>query len=250
MRIPVLGAAALVLAAVPASAQVSGEAGALQVTRQMVFCTDSPITALPTPKIVIKGIHDTENRTLAMNGPVIIGRTPDDGLAVGQRYVAHRVQGDPKAFPRPGKGYGDLLTLGLLTITAVDDINALATVDTACWPVEPGDFLEPYVEQVLPTESAAMAPPDFSDRGKVLFGINNRVVFGDGDTFSIDRGTMHGVVPGARFAIYRDQRDGMPLIYVGEVVVLLPGEQTSKVALVKVVEGVHSGDIVVPRRQP
>lgn len=127
----------------------------------------------------------------------------------------------------------------------------MAEIDTACDSIEPGDFLEPYTETVLPTSAAAGdVAPDFSDRGNVLFGTDNRALLGNGDTLSIDRGTVHGTVAGARFAIYRDRRDGMPLVYLGEMVVLAVGEQTSKVVITRVIDGVEPGDIVVPRRVP
>ena len=41
-------------------------------------------------------------------------------------------------------------------------------------------------------------------------------MFGDGDVFSIDRGTAHGVAAGARYAIYRDFHNNLPLVYMGE----------------------------------
>ena len=253
MRIRLIGAAALVLAAAPAWAQELPRevTGPRKVTRAMIRCTDLPITAPPSKKITIKGVHAIEDRAMSMDGQLMIGRTPDDGLAVGQRYSVHRMyEHIPAPFPKPGEGFGDLLNIAVITITAIDEFNALVEIDSACAPIQRGDFIAPLVEPVLPTTAAPMAPPDFSDRGKVLFGNNNRLVFGDGDTFSIDRGTLHGVVPGARFAIYRDSQNGMPLVYLGDVVVLVPDEQTSKVALVRGVEAIYTGDVVVPRRQP
>jgi hypothetical protein len=112
---------------------------------------------------------------------------------VGQRYIAQRLRTDPKRFPRPGEGYGDLRVSGWVTIRAIDEFNALAQIDAACDSIEIGDLLEPYVESQLPTSATAPHYPDFSDRANVLFGTDNRVLFGDGDVFSIDRGTAQGV---------------------------------------------------------
>ncbi len=72
--------------------------------------------------------------------------------------------------------------------------------------------------------------------------------FGDGDTLSIDRGTVHGVKLGARFMIFRDIQYGLPLVWVGDAVVMEQGELTSKVVLVLVKDVVQRGDVVVPRR--
>jgi hypothetical protein len=221
----------------------------------MVRCTDLPINDYPDRKLTIKGIPVVESRMMAMRGTVMIGRTPEDGLAIGQRYSVHRLHSEvPMSFgatPSNTDGFASLNNVAIITITAIDEYNALAQIDSACSPVQPGDFLKTLVEPTLPTTAAAMAPPDFSDRGKVLFGTQHRNVFGDGDTFSIDRGSVHGVVPGARYAVYRDPLGGlhgMPLVYLGDVVVLVVNETTSKVALVKAVEAVYGGDTVVPRR--
>jgi hypothetical protein len=192
---------------------------------------------------------------MAMQGDLMIGRTPEDGLAIGQRYSVHRLHNEePMSFgatPGNTEGFASLNNVAIITITAIDQYNALAQIDSACSPVQPGDFLKPLEEPTLPTTAAAMAPPDFSDRAKVLFGTLHRNVFGDGDTFSIDRGSVHGVVPGARYAIYRDPGNGppgMPLVYLGDAVVLVVNELTSKVALVRAIEAVYGGDTAVPRR--
>jgi hypothetical protein len=216
----------------------------------MVMCTDLPAAAKPTPHMFIAGPVATDGRIAAASGMVVIKRTPDDGLAIGNRYIAQRVHGDPKAFPRPGEGYGDLRITGTVVIRALDELNAIAEVDFACDSVESGDFLEPYVEPIIPTDAAPMALPDFSDRASVLFGADNRVAFGDGDIASIDRGTVHGVMPGARYAIYRDTHDGMPLVYIGEAVVLTASEMTSKVMVTKAFDAIAGGDVAVPRRTP
>lgn len=252
MRIRLVGAAAIWLAAIPAWAQSPKEVrGPWTLTPTMVMCTDVPVATKPIPGLSIKGVHHYDPKLLATEGPVVIGRRPDDGLAVGQRFIVARVKNAPGGFPRPGEGFGDLRITGTVTIKALDEVNAMAEIDVACDSIEPGDFLEPYTETVLPASAAAGdVAPDFSDRGNVLFGSDNRALLGNGDVLSIDRGTLHGTVPGARFAIYRDRRDRMPLFYLGEMVVLSVGEQTSKVVITTTVDGVEPGDVVVPRRVP
>jgi len=252
MRIRLIGAAAIWLAAIPAWAQSPKEVrGPWTLTPTMVMCTDVPVATRPVPGLTVKGIHHYDPKLLATDGSVVIGRRADDRLAVGQRFIVARVKNAPGGFPRPGEGFGDLRIAGTVTIKALDDINAMAEIDTACDSIEPGDFLEPYTETLLPASAAAGdVAPDFSDRGNVLFGSDNRALLGTGDVLSIDRGTVQGTVPGARYAVYRDRRDGMPLFYLGEVVVLSVGEQTSKVVITRTVDGVEPGDVVVPRRAP
>ena len=81
-----------------------------------------------------------------------------------------RLRSDPKRFPRPGEGYGDLRIGGIVTVRAIDENNALASVDFVCDSVETGDFLEPFVEVPLPTAASAPLMPDFTDRAALLFG--------------------------------------------------------------------------------
>ena len=248
--------AAAALTALPVSAQVPKDVhGPRTLVPWMVACADTPVTAMPEPRITIKGTRSPDGLFMAARGHEIdIGRTPDDGLAEGQRFVVRRPQGDPNAFGREGD-FGAIRTAGYVTITAVDQWNALANVDFACTPLLPGDYLEPYVEPTLPTSAATMLKPNFDDRANILQGTDARAMFGDGDTLSIDRGTAHGVVLGARYAIYRDPRTGtagMPLFYMADAVVMELGEQTSKLVIVKSVDAVQvQSDVAVPRtRQP
>ena len=250
MRVRIASAAALLLTAAPVFAQNPEVTGPRTLTPAMVMCTDMPTVYKPIPRLVVFGPHTPEARVAATDGMLVIKRVPEDGLAVGQRYVTQRIHGDPRKFPKPGQGYGDLRVSGWLTIRALDEVNALGQIDFACDSIEAGDLLEPYNEPAIPAAPAAMEAPDFSDRGAILFGADNRVTFGDGDVMSIDRGTLHGVVPGARYALYRDLHNGMPLIHLGEAVVLATSEQTSKVSVTKTIDAIQPGDIVVPRRTP
>jgi hypothetical protein len=237
-------------AASPLWAQTASVTGPRTLLPAHVSCTDLPTATIPIPTIYIKGGHNTDGHARSTKGEVVVlNRAPDDGLKVGQRYSTRRLQGGPSRFPPKGEGFGSLRISGWVTVTAVDDLNALAVIDFACDGIEPGDYLEPFVDLVLPTAAEPMGEPNFADRANILFGADQRWNFGDGDTFSIDRGTVHGVAAGARFAIYRDRKDGLPLVYVGDAVVMEQGELTSKVVLVRVKDLIQVGDVVVPRRQ-
>jgi hypothetical protein len=248
MRVRVIAAAVVALSATPVYAQSTDVTGPRTLTNQMVMCTDLPVTSKPIPRITVAGPHVTDGRTAMTDGLLVINRTPNDGLAVGQRYIAQRLRTDPKRFPRPSEGYGDLRISGWVTVRAIDEFNALASIDAACDSIEIGDLLEPYVEIPLPTSATAPVYPDFSDRASVIFGSDNRVLFAAGDVFSIDRGTAQGVAAGNRYAIYRDFHNNLPLVYMGDAVVMTAGEQTSKVVATTVVDGILIGDTVVPRR--
>lgn len=250
MRIRVIAAAAVTLFAAPVYAQSTDVTGPLTLTPSMVMCTDLPISTRPAPRMVVAGPHVTDGRTAMTDGLIVINRRVDDGLAIGQRYVAQRLRTDPKQFPRPGQGFADLRVSGWVTVVAIDENNALANIDLACDSIESGDMLDHYVQVVLPANAAVMLKPDFTDRANVLFGVDNRVMFGTGDVFSFDRGWVQGVVPGSRYAVYRDFHNHLPLVYVADVVVLTVDAQTSKVSVTNAVDGIEPGDVVVPRRRP
>ena len=252
MRIGIMATAAL-LTAIPAAAQAPKDVhGPRTLLPWMVACADTPVTAKPEPRLIIKGVRSSVGLAMAARGSEVdLGRTPNDGLEQGQRYAVRRLAGDPKMFPREGEGYGAVSTVGWVTITAVDQYNALANVDFACMPLQPGDYLEVYNEPPLPNSASAMIKPDFSDRATILQGTDSKVMFGDGDILSIERGATHGVVVGARYAIYRDPRtgtEGMPLFYLADAVVTEVGALTSKLVVVKAVDAVTTEDVAVPRR--
>ena len=259
MRIGIV-ATAVLLWAVPASAQepplISVHTppttllGARTLTPWMVACTDVPVAAKPEPRLYIKGVHSIDVRWMASGGQeVMIGRLPNDGLAPGQRWAVRRLQGDPKAFPRQGEGFGAVRTAGWIVITAVNEWNARATVDLACDSINTGDYLDVYSEPALPTTAAEFLLPDFDDRANVLEGTDGKGIFGDSDTLSINRGTAQGIVLGARYAFYRDRHDGMPLFHVGDGVVVELGELTSKVVVVRTNDAITLLDVAIPRRR-
>ncbi|MGH9383793.1 MAG: hypothetical protein ACRD2N_05860 [Vicinamibacterales bacterium] len=209
-----------------------------------VLCTDLPVTAVPSQKVLVRSGHNSDGRLSLSPGDVAVlsGGAPQ-GLSTGQRFLVRRLN----AMNRDGDGYGAVRTAGWLTVTAVDQQTALARIDFACDSIEPGDFLETFAEPALPEKSADMSEPRFSDRARVLFGADRRINLADGDIFSVDRGREQGVSPGDRLAIYRDPQNGSPLVHVADAVVLELSEKTSKAVLVMVRDAVHSGDLAFPR---
>jgi hypothetical protein len=250
MRVCIVCAAAVWLMAAPVFAQNPEVTGPKTLTAATVMCTNLPVVHRPIPRLTVFGPHAADGHLVATNGILVVKRLPDDGLAVGRRYVTQRLHSNLKSFGADDEGYGDLRVTGWVTVKAIDDVNALAEVDFACDSIEVGDMLEPYIELTLPSAAATLEPPDFTDRANVLTGADSRIMFGDGDVMSIERGTLHGVVPGARYAFYRDFHNGMPLVHIGEAVVLEAAEQTSKVAVTRLLDAIQPGDIAVPRRKP
>lgn len=211
-----------------------------------VVCADLPVAAPPSPAPVVLGGHNTDGHQDMAPGDLVVLEGTD--YTVGQRYIARRVRGGAMSADQRPDGLGAVQTTGWLTVTAKDERTALARVDFACTPIEPGDFVQAYSDLALPSAVIGQGAPDFSDRGTVLFGTDHRESFGDGDIFSIDRGTAQGIGKGARLAIFRDPRNGLPLVYIGDAVVVDPSEHTSKVVLVLAKDAVSAGDVAVKRK--
>jgi len=253
MKTALIATAAL-FTALPALAQDAPKDvhGPKTLRSWMVACTDLPVTSRPDPRIFITGVRATDDRQAAGNRQEIdINRTPNDGLAVGQRYAVRRVQ-NPAMFPGPGDTTQmTVRTAGFVTITMIDENNALANVDLACTAIMEGDYLDAYSEPPLPTVAAPSIEllPDWDDRSKILTGTDGKAMFGDGDTMTIERGVVHGVFSGQRFSIWRDYRNRMPLFYIGDIVIVEPGQRTSKAVVIKAVDAIMTTtDVAIPRR--
>lgn len=249
----VLFAAVTLCTALPVLAQDAPKdvQGPRTLTPQMVACTDVPVSSRPNPRLVITGVRAPDDRVMAARGQEIdLNRTPDDGLAVGQRYAVRRIQSD-RLFPSVRDTSAVIRTLGFATITLIDENNALAIVDHACTAVEQGDYLDVYSEPALPTTAAPAIEmlPDWDDRAPILIGSDGKNMFADGDTLTIGRGVVHGTYGGQRFSIWRDFRNRMPLFYIADIVIMETGPETSKAVVVKATDAIQvSTDVAIPRR--
>lgn len=253
MKTALIATAAL-FTALPALAQDAPKDvhGPRKLMPWMVACTDVPVASRPEPRIFITGVRAPDDRQMAGNKQEIdINRTPNDGLAVGQRYAVRRVQ-TPALFPGPGDTTSmTIRTAGFVTITMIDENNALANVDVACTSINEGDYLDVYTEPPLPTTAAPAIEtlPDWDDRSKILTGTDGKAIFGDGDLLTIERGIAHGVYAGQRFSIWRDFLNRMPLFYIADIVIVEPGQQTSKAVVVKATDAIMiTTDVAIPRR--
>lgn len=249
MRVRVVLTAVVVMAAAPAWAQSEPTLAPRTVLPAHVICADMLVSARPAPGLQISGSHHPEIRLALNRGDVaVLPRLPEDGLAVGQRYLVRRMpSGQAAILPKDG-GYVPIRTVGWLTITALDDLNAMAQIDYSCDAIQPGDYLVSYAELVLPTPDVNPPVPDFTDRVELLPGLEGRRVFGAGDMLSLARGADNGATVGARYAIYRDRQDGKPLVHVGEAIVTDLSPTSAKMLLMSTRDVVEVTDIAVPRR--
>jgi hypothetical protein len=196
---------------------------------------------------------------------VIQGGT-DAGLRLDQQFFIRRVRRTYAA--RGGGAYGSMsgspgpvpttttmpviTTAGWLRIVALNEARSIARVDYACGAIFAGDYLEPFQAPVVPPDAErddSTGELDFTSLSRVVSGPENHLTAAAGEYVVIDRGADQGIVPGAGLAVYRDLRNpGMPLIAVGEAVVMTTGKNTAVIRINRARDAVFVGDYLVPRK--
>jgi len=204
--------------------------------------------APPTPLRITGGQDSFVRRVFQPGDLVTLNAGTDNGIEVGQEYYVRRVQvTGGRAVTRETPGM--IRTAGWIRVYAVDDRMALATITHACDTIEADDYLEPFV---LPTVAAVSAEKPKAQRGnygRVLLGTDRRASFGLGDFFIVDRGSKHGVEPGAQFVIYRDKRQPESFLYeLGEAVAVDVKPETSTLRVTLSRDALSAGDFVAIRK--
>jgi hypothetical protein len=249
LRYSSFGLGLVLLAAVPAAAQV--DAPALSPMETAVGCA-APVSADDPSPQALRVIGGQDSRARALFGPrdlLVIGGGTGAGVQLGQQFFVRRANRFGAPSDRRWQG---VRTLGWIRVVAVNDSTAIATVDHICDAIAQWDYLEPYTAPIVPADAdrdLSSGDPDFTAIGKVLSGIEDRQTAGRGEFVLIDRGADQGVKAGERYAIYRDIGiAGMPLASIGEAVVLTVGKTMALTRITRSIDAILSGDYVAPRR--
>jgi hypothetical protein len=251
MRTTILSIALVLLlfssavAQTPAAAVAGAPAlGPLTLTPGIVSCTDLPTAStLPGTDLRVLALHNGDRRFNAARGDLVVlnAGTPQ-GLAVGQQYFTRRLMKPVDHGTVTATNPAAIVTSGWLTVVSADQQFALARIDQSCLAIEAGDYLAPYVELALPTTIADAGRTDFSQLGRVLFGVHRRSSVGAGDVLSVDRGSRAGMTLGTRIAFYRDRRNNTPLVELGEGIVVEVSPETAKVVVERAAQDIRAGD--------
>ena len=215
----------------------------------IVACTDVPVAAAPSSPLRIVAPHSGDPHELSYRNDVVVlsGGTPQ-GLLPGQRFYARRFRAPRNGEAVSAKDRGSVRTSGWLTVIAADEHSALARIDYACDGIATGDYLDAYVEPVLPANVVPDSQTDFSTLWRVLSGVDRREAFGAGDIVSVDRGSSHGLAGGMRVAFYRDRTNGTPLVELGTGIVVEVSADVAKVVVERARVAIVSGDYVALRQ--
>lgn len=234
----VVAAAFVSLSTLTAHAQVA------PVRAYPTGCASQAPGSMPPDAPTIVGAHAPEARTLfGPNDLVIISTGTAGNVHVGQRYYVRRVVTSRLVpLPRP------IVTSGGLRIIAANEGTAIARIDLGCDGIQPGDYLEHAPVTLDVDLRTAEEQLDFSSPSKIIFGDAGKMSGANGDLMVGEIG--EGVQTGMRYAIYRNLHvPGVPLVPVGEAVVVTVSDETVLVRLTRVRDSVNTGDLLIPRKR-
>jgi hypothetical protein len=221
-----------------------------------------PADESSSPTLRVVGVQDLTHRDLlAQPDVLVISGGSNAGVQAGQRYFVRRVLTSLSDTSRPAT----IHTAGWVQIQGVDTMVSTATIVHACDGILLDDYLEPFVEPMVPARPLSGNVPQYENMGHIMTGIEGLHTAGVGNYMTIDRGTDAGVVVGQRFLVFRDKRNlrvettgrstafaelvkQSPLVEIGEalVVAVRPVDSTVRITIAKT--AITTGDLIAPVR--
>jgi hypothetical protein len=167
---------------------------------------------LPNSNFVAADLY-TPSTTKNTNGEVVY--LAGSGYEVGQKYTVVRELRDPNRYEIFAGQHAMLKSMGqpyaeLARVRIIDTRSktAVAQIEMSCDPVNPGDFVIPYVEK----PAIAFHPPERFDRflpsngkltGKIVMAKDFDAEIGPGVKVYMNVGSNQGVKPGDYFRAVR-----------------------------------------------
>lgn len=167
-----------------------------------------------------------------------------DGVEIGQEYFVRRVVSS--RFNATAASV--LHTAGWVRIVGADREVSIAEVVHICDGLRQGDFLEPLV---LPedVEVHAGGEPDYDNAGKILFGLDGRLLIAEHQYFVVGLGSDNDVAPGQRFTVFRHTLGGLNAVTeIGEAVAVSVDDEWTTARLIHLSDVVEVGDLIAPLR--
>ena len=212
-------------------------------------CAPSVVYETPPAPLQITGGQDSVVRRMFAPGDLVtINAGTDHGIEVGQEFYTRRLLLDSRR-AASRKTPAVVRTTGWVRVYAVDKQMSLVTVTHACETIDTGDYLETFVLPTVPAAATATGPAQRENYGRILVGADRRHSYAKGDFMVVDRGSDHGVTPGARFVVYRDKLQATNFLYDrGEAVAVDVRPESSTLLVTVSRDAFATGDYVALRK--
>jgi hypothetical protein len=220
-----------------------------QNIREQIACAPTNLPAPPIGGLRVLGGYTHGRIMFGPGEPLIINAGTAQGIKPGQQYFVRRHVRD--AFTPATADFIPISvhTAGWVTIVDAKDNLAVATVTHACDGVIEGDYLEPYVDPIVPQASAVGGAPDFEHPGQIVMADERRQTGYPGLLMLVNRGSDHGVRAGQAITIYRETYNGYgPIVDVGRATVVSVRPQTALVRIDSTRDAVYIGDLAAIHR--
>lgn len=220
-----------------------------QNIREQIACAPTNLPAPPIGGLRVLGGYSHGRIMFGPGEPLIINAGTAQGIKPGQQYFVRRHVRD--AFTPATANFIPISvhTAGWVTIVDAKDNLAVATVTHACDGVIEGDYLEPYVDPIVPQASAVGGAPDFAHPGQIVMADERRQTGYPGLLMLVNRGSDHGVRAGQAITIYRETYNGHgPIVDVGRATVVSVRPQTALVRIDSTRDAVYIGDLAAIHR--
>jgi hypothetical protein len=232
---------ALVLAQTPAVA-------APAPTREQIACAPINLPGKPLAAIRVIGSYERGRIMFGPGEALVINAGSAQGIQPGQRYFVRRYVNDNFTPASIDFVPNSVHTAGWVTIVETKADMAVATVTHACDGILDGDYLEPYVDPVVPPAALGGAP-DFGHPGRLVLADEKRQTGSAGSLFLLNRGSDHDVRAGQTITIYRETMEGKgPILDVARATVLNVRPNTSLVRIDSSRRAVYVGDLAAIHR--
>ena len=226
--------------------QAGQPVGGGQNIREQIACAPMSLPAPPVPALRVVGGYIHGRIMFGPGEPLVINAGAAQGIQRGQRYFVRRATKDRFTPPSADFVANGIHTAGTVTIVDVQDKMAIATVTQSCDGIIEGDYLEPFVDPVIPT-LASESMPDFEHPARIVMADERRQMGYAGLVMLMNRGSDNGVRPGQAVTIYRETRSG-PTMMIGEATVLSVAPQVSVVRIESSRDAVFIGDLAAIHR--
>jgi hypothetical protein len=222
-------------------------AGGQNVAEQ-IACAPMSLPAVPQMALRVTGGLSGARMMFGPGESLIVNAGTRQGLRNGQVYYVRRRLIDMFTPASVDFAPVGIHTAGWVTIVDARDDSSVAQVTHACDGILNDDYLEPYIEPVVP-ESLPGGGPDYAHPARIVMADETLQTAAPGMLMLINRGSDHGVRAGQGLTIFRATLDGVgPTVEIGRGTILSVRPQTSLMRIDDSRDAVYVGDLAALHR--